>query len=73
MKRSVDMTDAIEHLKEALTLAEEVAGIEVPRGSGRDRSAAQAEITRKLLFMSHVCDRARIATLDEYHATRGYE
>lgn len=42
-----------------------------PKASGRARSAELAELTKELLFLTHLCDRVKTAIMDEYYVSRG--
>lgn len=63
-----DLLDSIDDLSDKLD------GQKIPsRLQGRERSAALAVVAKDLLFLSHLCDKARVAALDAYHASRGFE
>lgn len=38
----------------------------------RDTSAAKARVAKELLYLAHLCDRARLQVMDEYQVTRGF-
>lgn len=59
-------------LTTCLTRMNELDGRRIPQGTGREASAALADVTRELLFIAHLCDSARSAVLDEYHLSRGF-
>ncbi len=73
MSANPDMSSTRAVLETALDYCDQIDNTDVPdRGERKDRVAAQAEIQRLLLFLSHLCDKARIDTLDQYHAFRGF-
>lgn len=70
---SVDLDEVRDLLKTALLKVEEIDRATLPDSArARDRSAAIAALCKELLFLAHVCDKARIHVLDEYQATRGF-
>lgn len=73
--RGLKMTEAQEILREALAIAENIAlmpELKVDARPGRERTASLAEGTRQLLFLAHVCDKAKVAVMDQYHSSRGF-
>lgn len=69
----IDLTETRDMLMAALTKTQTLNGTKLPAaGRGRDRSAALGPIQKDLLFLAHLCDKARVLALDEYHFTRGY-
>ena len=69
----VDLSTVLTLVGDMQRRMEKIDGRRVPGNiTGRERSAALAEISKELLFLSHLCDKVRVATLDQYHATRGF-
>lgn len=70
---SVDLTELEEVLSTIATHVAKIHGRRTPTsGERKEISAQKADITRELLFIAHLCDRARIATLDEYQTIKGF-
>lgn len=70
---SIDLTPVRDLLATAQEQLAEFDGREIPQAArGRDRGAEMAEITKSLLFMAHLLDKARLLVLDEYHVARGF-
>lgn len=66
-----DVRDVLLHI---VGRVQKLNGTAIPDSSrARDRSAALAPIHRELLFLAHLCDKARVGIYDEYHHTRGFD
>lgn len=69
----VDLSDCRDLLMAALTEISNLHGKTVPPAArGRERGPTIAEVQKGLLFLGHLCDRARIEALDNYHTVRGH-
>lgn len=70
---TVDLSEVFHLFKDMQVRLDSLNGRRIPGDvGGRERSAALAEISKELLFLGHLCDKARLASLDQYHSTRGY-
>lgn len=74
----LDLDEVDRLLRIAREIAESLAGTEVPADHGveprelRRNRATLAELSRELLFLRHLCDKAGALVADQYHALRGY-
>ena len=69
----LDLTEVMEVLQDALERTQALHGRDVPQPEkGKNRAAVIAEINKSLVGTSHLCDKARVLLLDEYHAVRGF-
>ncbi|MEV8022346.1 hypothetical protein AB0O76_39810 [Streptomyces sp. NPDC086554] len=65
---SIDLRKAAETARELLAALEELGGAtpdETPTRAGRRE---RADVTRKLLYLSHLGNRASVEIMDTYHA-----
>lgn len=73
MSETVNLDEVREMLVAATSRVAHVHGTEIPGGDKvKDRPAALAQVQKELLFLSHLCERARMLALDEYHLIRGF-
>lgn len=68
----LDMTDTLELLDEVRSLVQSLDGalvnIEV---KSKQVNAGKAEISKKLLYASHVADMVRVDIMSQYHRFKG--
>lgn len=64
----VDLDTARETLLELLSQVQRLNGKALP--NGRDRVAVQAPAQRELLYMAHLCDKAKVEIMETYHGLR---
>lgn len=64
----VDLHKAVETVQELLRELEDLDGAEPGEGPARKARQQRAEITRRLLYLAHLGDRARVEVMDAYHA-----
>lgn len=71
---AIDLDDVRDVLLHVVGRVQQLNGTEIPDENtrGRDRSAALAPLHKELLYLSHLCDKAKVAINDEYHRSRGY-
>lgn len=70
---STNLTEVISLLEVALDRAEQVDGRDVPEAQhGKSRAQELSDIQKNLLNLAHLCDKARVLVLDQYHAVRGF-
>lgn len=68
----IDLTYARELLDDALEALTAIDGREVPDAAfGKQRGQEMADISKRLLALAHLCDRARVMVEGEYHTARG--
>lgn len=64
---NIDTTEAMNSLKELLTILEKLDGEPIPAVEpGRSRAGAMASLTRELLRVDHLLNRAKVLVMDEY-------
>lgn len=69
----VDLGQVNAAIASAIQQVDVVDGRLVPGAlKGRDRSAELGAISKDLLHLAHLCDKARVLVMDEYHRTRGF-
>lgn len=70
---TVDLTETIDFLRMAREIAATVQDTEVmmPHVKGAANVQARANVTKQLLFIKHLCDRAGLAAMDSYFAAKG--
>lgn len=69
----VDLRAAIATTRLLLARLERADGRQIPpRQAGRARSAELADLTKELLLLQHLANRAGVQVLDEYHVARGF-
>ncbi len=76
MSGAVDLAKVAHLLQAAMAKCQQLHGQPLAdesrnRDLERDRVRALAEVQRQLLYLAHLGDKIRVATLDEYHAVRG--
>lgn len=69
----IDMTNLISLLDQVDESVNHLDGLEMRDllKHDKDLSKRKAEVSRRLLLLSHLLDNARIETLNQYHAFRG--
>jgi hypothetical protein len=70
---TIDLSRAAETARELLEALEELDGTEPDETPTRAGRRHRAEITRKLLYLSHLGDRASVEIMDTYHAFKARE
>ncbi|MEU5437163.1 hypothetical protein AB0G73_27815 [Streptomyces sp. NPDC020719] len=70
---SIDLRKAAETARELLEAIEELDGVEPDETPTRAGRRHRAEITRKLLYLSHLGDRASVEIMDAYYAFKERE
>lgn len=69
---NVDLRPALDSLQVLSRRLHQIDGREIPpKQMGRARSAELAELTKELLFLTHLCDRVKVQVMDEYYVARG--
>ena len=63
----IDLHHAIETVEELLAGLRELDGTEVDDASTRAAHRQRTNITRTLLYLSHLGDRASVQVMDAYH------
>jgi hypothetical protein len=64
----IDLQAAIRTSEELLTELRQLDGAELEDTPGRAARHRRGQHTRKLLYLAHVCDRARLQVMDSYFA-----
>lgn len=69
----VDMSRALEVLDELRELLVEINGTKpnIERDDNRARARFNSRRSRELLYAGHLCDRLKVAVIDEYYVFRG--
>jgi len=65
---TIDLQAAIRTSEELLTELRRLDGVELVEAQGRAARHQRGQHTRKLLYLAHVCDRARVQVMDAYFA-----
>lgn len=65
---TLDLRKAAETARELLAALEELDGVEPDETPTRAGRRHRADITRKLLYLSHLGNRASVEVMDAYHA-----
>lgn len=69
----LDLSECRDLLMAAVAELQRLHGTKVPAAArGRERGPTIADVQKGLLFLGHLCDKARISALDEYHTVRGH-
>lgn len=68
----VNVAAALDALDAAAKRLQAIDGKDVPEGPGRAVSAALADLAKELMYAAHLCARAEVEVLHEYHRIRGY-
>lgn len=63
----IDLTEAIETTQELLDELRELHGTETDETPTRAGQRQRTQLTRRLLFLAHLGDRARVQVMDVYH------
>jgi uncharacterized protein YciW len=68
----IDLTRVQDAVDDLIALVDTIGEVDVPhRGdNNKPRNAAAAESSRRLLLASHLCDRIKVALLDEHYKAR---
>jgi hypothetical protein len=64
----IDLHDAIETVEELLAGLRDLDGTEADEAPTRAAHRQRTNITRTLLYLSHLGDRASVQVMDAYHA-----
>lgn len=71
-EEKIDLATAQDAVLELIGRLQQVNGKTIPPASrAKDRIAVLAPIRTELLYLSHLCDVARVEIMDVYHGTRG--
>lgn len=63
----VDTRASVEALQEVITALQAIDGASIPTASwGKSRTGEMARLTRELLRMDHLLNRAKVLVMDEY-------
>lgn len=63
----IDLTEAIKTTQELLDELNQLHGTEVDEAPTRAGQRQRTQLTRRLLFLAHLGDRARVQVMDAYH------
>jgi hypothetical protein len=73
MTTTVDLSEVRAMLVAATNRCNQLDRTHIPStAEKKDRAAALAEAQRLLLFVAHLCNKAQMHALDEYHLLRGF-
>jgi hypothetical protein len=64
----IDLQAAIRASEELLTELRQLDGAELDDAPGRAARHQRSQVTRRLLYLAHGCDRARVQVMDAYFA-----
>jgi hypothetical protein len=72
MTHRIDLTDAVVLADKAAARMERITGKKaIDHEQGRTASAENAIISKDLLFIAHLCRKAEVEVMDQYHAFKG--
>ncbi|TDD23805.1 hypothetical protein E1287_38625 [Actinomadura sp. KC06] len=64
----IDLHDAVATVEELLAGLRELDGTEIDEAPTRAAQRQRTNLTRSLLYLSHLGDRASVQVMDSYHA-----
>ncbi|MDF2258357.1 hypothetical protein [Streptantibioticus ferralitis] len=64
----IDLSQARQTVQQLLDALEELDGTEVDEAPTRAARRQQSQVTRTLLYLAHLGDRAKVEVMDAYHA-----
>ena len=69
----IELGDAVKTVEELLAELKRLDGVEVDESPTRAAQRQRVHLTRTLLYLSHLGDRASVQVMDAYHAFKRRE